>query len=150
MYVSTLGPASRLGLMYGSTLGSASMLGPNRVIAKNVKGFTYNCNVTCVTLIVREGEMPWPRAHIITLHSHDLQTKSCNQWVGCLLGSVERINDLWDGFLDTRKVRGLVPCCGQDSYRVQVPQHPIDSYRYISHIQVTVGFSLNVLLKKIS
>ncbi len=22
---------------------------------------------------------------------------------------------------------GLVPCCGQDSYRAQVPQHPIDT-----------------------
>ena len=31
------------------------------------------------------------------------------------------------------KVRGLVPFCGQDDYQAQVRQHPIDSYRYISH-----------------
>ena len=30
--------------------------------------------------------------------------------------------------MDQRKVRGLVPCCGKDGYRAQVPQHPIDSY----------------------
>ncbi len=28
--------------------------------------------------------------------------------------------------------RRLVACCGQDGYRVQVPQHPKDSYIYIS------------------
>ncbi len=27
-------------------------------------------------------------------------------------------------------MHGLVPCCGQDGYRAQVPQHPIDSYNY--------------------
>ena len=26
---------------------------------------------------------------------------------------------------------GLVPCCGVDGYKAQVPQHPIDTYRYI-------------------
>ncbi len=30
--------------------------------------------------------------------------------------------------MDKRKVRSLDPCCGQDGYRAQVPQHPIDSY----------------------
>ncbi len=39
-----------------------------------------------------------------------------------------KINDLCDGSMDQRKVRGLVPCCDQDGYRAQVPQHPIDSY----------------------
>ena len=33
--------------------------------------------------------------------------------------------------MDKRKVCNLVPCCGQDGYRAQVPQH--HSYRYISH-----------------
>ena len=42
--------------------------------------------------------------------------------------SMAKINDLWDGSMDKRKVRGLVLCCGQDGYRAQVPQHP---YRYI-------------------
>ncbi len=36
------------------------------------------------------------------------------------------------GSLVKRNVRSLVPCCGQDGYRAQVPQNPIDSYRYIS------------------
>ena len=54
--------------------------------------------------------------------------RAWNQRVGCLLCSMARINDLWDGSLDKHKVRGLVPCCGQDCYRAQVPQHPIDSF----------------------
>ncbi len=41
-----------------------------------------------------------------------------------------RINNLWDGSLDKRS---LVPSCGQDCYRAQVPQHPIDSYRQRSY-----------------
>ncbi len=28
--------------------------------------------------------------------------------------SMARIIDLWDGSMDKRKVRSLVPCCGQD------------------------------------
>ena len=48
-----------------------------------------------------------------------------------------RFYDLWD----RSKVRGLVPCCGQDGYQAQVPQHPIDSYRYISHNPKLVNMS---------
>ncbi len=43
--------------------------------------------------------------------------------------SMAKFNDLWDGSKDQRKVRGLVPCCCKYSYRVQVPQHPLDSYK---------------------
>ena len=39
-----------------------------------------------------------------------------------------RINDLWDGSMDKRKVCSPVPCCGQDDNRAQVTQNPIDSY----------------------
>ncbi len=42
--------------------------------------------------------------------------------------SMARINDLWDVSLEKRTVHSLVPCCGQDGNRAQVPQHPIDSY----------------------
>ncbi len=42
--------------------------------------------------------------------------------------SMARINDLWDRHMDQRKVRGLIPCCGQDGYRAQVPRRPIHSY----------------------
>ncbi len=41
---------------------------------------------------------------------------------------------VWVGTLDKRKVRGLFPRCGQYGYRAQVLQHPIDLYRYISHV----------------
>ncbi len=34
------------------------------------------------------------------------------------------LNKLCDGSWDFRKV-GLDPCCSQDGYRAQVPQHPI-------------------------
>ena len=37
--------------------------------------------------------------------------------------NMARNNDLWDGSMDKHKVRGLVPCGGQDGYRAQVPQH---------------------------
>ena len=40
--------------------------------------------------------------------------------------SMARINDLWDGSMDKRKVRSLDPCYGQDGNRAQVPQYPID------------------------
>ena len=43
--------------------------------------------------------------------------------------SMASINDLWDGSMDKRKVLGLGPCCGQDGYRAQVLQRPIDSYK---------------------
>ncbi len=54
-------------------------------------------------------------------------SRLCNQRVGCLLDIMARIYDLLDGTLDKRQVRCLVPCCGQNGYRSQVPQHPIDS-----------------------
>ncbi len=43
-----------------------------------------------------------------------------------------RIYDKWDGSLDPPQGTwvGLVPCCGQDSYRAQVTQQPIDTSRY--------------------
>ena len=51
-----------------------------------------------------------------------------------MLMNSDRIYDLWDGSLDKRKVRGVVPWCGQDGYQAQIPRYAIDSYRYISHI----------------
>ncbi len=42
--------------------------------------------------------------------------------------SMAKINDLCDGSMDKRKVRSLVPCCGQDGNRAQVLQHSIVSY----------------------
>ncbi len=51
-----------------------------------------------------------------------------------------RIYDLCHGALDKRKVCGLVTFCGQDRYEAKVPQHPIDFYRYISHIKDSIHF----------
>ncbi len=45
--------------------------------------------------------------------------------VGCLLCSMARIQDILDGSLDKRKVRGLVPYYGQDGFRAQVQIHNI-------------------------
>ncbi len=36
------------------------------------------------------------------------------------------------------------PLRGQDGYQAQVPQHPIDSYRYISHISTTQIFNYDL------
>ena len=74
---------------------------------------------------------------------------SWNQSVGYLLCSMARINVLWYGSLDKCRVRGLVPCCSQDGYRAQVPQHSIDLYRYkqISSTKTdTWAFSYNYIL----
>ncbi len=49
-----------------------------------------------------------------------------------------KINDIWDGLIDKREVHGLVPCCGQDGYRAQVPLHPIDSYTHLTSKGVSV------------
>ncbi len=38
--------------------------------------------------------------------------------------SIARNNNLRDGSMDNRRVRGLVPCCGQDGCRSQVTPHP--------------------------
>ncbi len=48
--------------------------------------------------------------------------------------SMARINDLWEESMDKRNVPGLVICCGQDGYRAQVPQRPLDSYSFIQVI----------------
>ncbi len=59
-----------------------------------------------------------------------------------------RINDLLDGSLDKRrKVRVLVPCYGQDGYRAQIPQNPIDSFRYISHISIRCNITFTCACK---
>ncbi len=52
---------------------------------------------------------------------------SCNLRVAWLLCSIARIYNLWNGSMDKREVRGLIPCCGHYGYRAQVPQHPLDS-----------------------
>ena len=65
------------------------------------------------------------------MHSSDFQTKvgQPKGWLSAIVCcSMAQINDLWDGSMDQRKELGLVSSCGQDGYRFQGPQHPIDSY----------------------
>ena len=41
-------------------------------------------------------------------------------------------------------MHGLVPCCGQDGYRAQVPQQPKESYNiYLSIIQYAIPVALS-------
>ncbi len=63
--------------------------------------------------------------------------------VGCLLCSIARFYDPWDGSLDKQTLRDLVTSCGQYGYRAQVTQHPI-YYIHITTItrKLTVQSSL--------
>ncbi len=85
---------------------SASMLVPNWVILLLSKRWAQ--------LIVRVGECFSPKqSQLITMYSWTSRKRPCNQRVGCLLCSMAKIYDLWDGSVYKRKVPGLVPWCGQ-------------------------------------
>ena len=78
---------------------------------------------------VEQGGIPWPQTGT-THYQAQLGPQDKGPAIKGLVvcWSMARINDICDGSMDQRKVRGQVPCCGQDSYRAQVPQRPIDSY----------------------
>ncbi len=58
------------------------MLGPNRVIARDVKSCTYYCYVRFATLIVWVRGMPWPQTGETLFHAQiGLQDKGCA--LGC-------------------------------------------------------------------
>ena len=90
---------------------------PRRVIAKDVESCNYCCYVGCLTLIVRVGDSALaPNRHnSLSCTVRTSIQRSWNQRVGCLLWSMTLIYDLWNMYVDKRKVRGLVPCCGQES-----------------------------------
>ena len=72
--------------------------------------------------------MPWPQTGATHYHAQlgpPDKSRAIKGLVVCW--SMARINDLWDGSMNKRKERSLVPCCGQNGNRAQVPQHPIDS-----------------------
>ena len=72
--------------------------------------------------------MPWPQTGATHFHAKlgpPDKGRAIKGLVFCW--SMARIIDLWDGSMDKRKVRGLVPCCGEEGFRAQIPQHPIDS-----------------------
>ncbi len=68
--------------------------------------------------------MPWPRTG--ATHYQAQLGPPDKGLIVCW--RMARINNLLDGSIDKCKVRGLVPCHGQDGYRAQVPQRPIYSY----------------------
>ncbi len=64
--------------------------------------------------------MPRPQTganHYQVFRTKVVQSKGWLSGIVCC--SMAKINDLWDGSIDQCKVRGLVPCCGQDGYRAQ-------------------------------
>ncbi len=47
-----------------------------------------------------------------------------------------------------RKVKIGIQCCGQDGYQAQVPQHPMDRYRYnITIVTIDLKLLLRFLMK---
>ncbi len=106
---------------------SASMLTQYQVIAKYVKSCTYCCYVRCATLIVQVcGNVLAPN------RSNSVRTSiqwSCNQMDVWLLFS--KAIPMW--WVCVPAWSALV-WSGRD----QVPQHPIDTYRYISHIHISL------------
>ncbi len=121
-------------------------------IAKDVKRCIYRCYVRSATLVVRIGRMPSPETGATHFHAQlGRPSKGCaTKWVGCLLRSMARINDLWDCFLDERKVRSLVHCCGQDINRALVPPQPIDSYKICYNLVAFVKFWNSVTNTRLS
>ena len=66
--------------------------------------------------------MPWPQTGATHYHAQlGPLDKSCAIKGLVVCYSMAKINDLWDWSMHQRKVRNLVPCCGQDAYRAQVP-----------------------------
>ncbi len=111
---------------------SASMHNPNRVISKDVKICTCYSYDRYATLIVRLGRnaLAPTRRNSLKCTVRFSRQESYNQRVDCLL--------LY--FVVWPRLMSLVPCCGQDSYQAQDPQHPIDS----SNIKLSLLFSNDI------
>ncbi len=69
-----------------ATWCSIIVLGPIRIIAKDVKSCTFCWYVRCVTVIVRVGGVHWPQTGAFLYHAY------YNQRVCCLLGSMARFS----------------------------------------------------------
>ena len=62
--------------------------------------------------------MPWAQTGVTHFHSQLGPPDKGRAIKGLFVcWSMARMNELWDGSMDKRKVRGLFPCCGQDGYR---------------------------------
>ena len=115
---------------HGNVMGS--MIGPNLVVAKDVKSYAYCCYVRCVTLIVRVGGMPWPQTGATHYHAQlglPDKGRAIKGLIICyVVWLVSMIYGM--GLWTNARCVGLVPCCGQDGYQAQMPQQPIDTSRY--------------------
>ncbi len=71
--------------------------------------------------------MPWPPTGATHFHSQLGNPDKGHAIEGLVVPNVccsmAKINDLWWGLWTSAICMGLVPCCGQDGYRAQVPQH---------------------------
>ena len=77
--------------------------------------------------------MPWSQSGATHYHEQLELPDKGHTIKGLVVWYVSWLGSMIYG-IRIRKVRGLVPCYGQDGYQAQVPQHPIDTYRYISHL----------------
>ena len=69
--------------------------------------------------------MPWPQTEATHYHAQLGPPDKGRAIIGLIVcWSMARINDLWDGSMDKCKVRGLVPCCGQDGYELRYHNAP--------------------------
>ena len=102
---------------------------PNRIIVKDMKS-TYNCYVRCATLIVWVGWIPRPQTSTAQYHAQLGLPDKGRAMKGMVVCHVVWLESriYWMGLWTSAR---CVICNGQDGYRAQVPQHPIDSYRYI-------------------
>ncbi len=95
------------------------MLGPNRVKANSIKSCIFCFYVRCTILIVRKGGMPQPQ----TQSRLPVKDRAIKGLIFCYV-QYSFVMGHWT----SAKCVCLVPYCGQDDS--QVPQHPIDIYRY--------------------
>ena len=92
------------------------------------KGY-YCCYVRCPTSIVRVGGMSCPQTGATHYHAQLELPDKGRAIKGLVVYYVVWLGSMFYGMCLWTSARcvGLVPCCGQDGYRAQVPQHPIET-----------------------
>ncbi len=84
----------------------------NRIIPKDFKRCTYCCSVRYARLTLRVGGMPWPKTGATQYHAQLGLSDKGRAVKGLVVCYLLLLYDLWVGYLDKLKVRGLVPFCG--------------------------------------
>ena len=80
------------------------------------------CNINSTS---RRNALAQNRRNLLPRTVRTSRQGLCNQSVCCLLCSMARINNLWDGSLDKRKVHGLVSFCGQMAIELKYRNTPL-------------------------